>query len=274
MRAIWVWAVLVSSSAMAQAISGTLAATYLDSNMGIPRVQVDVNLTCSLTCDTSAPVKHFAIVGGIRAKYAAVPTEDADYSALLATDLDLDGQASVPSTSFKPGQTVFLKATSATCHCGNRNGEGGFIDLTTPNFTIPARIGTETTVRVGSDVYFTVEVDLRGTEQVELSVNGGGLTDSKPFGVADLSQQGYAVWPIKFTSAGTATVTATLRPSGVSSTATWQVMDRTSSAGGGGGSTGTGGGSGGGGTSEPMGCTVLGGPALVALALTLLRRRP
>ncbi|HEY0883059.1 MAG TPA: hypothetical protein VGD87_16075, partial [Archangium sp.] len=263
-----------SSTAMAQAISGTLAATYLDSTNRIPRVQVDVNLACSLTCDTSAPVKHFAIVAGIRSKYAAAPTESADYSAFLSTDLDLDGQASVTSTSFKPGQTVFLEATSVTCHCGNRNGEGGFINLTTPSFSIPALIGLESSVRVGSDVTFSAEADLRGAEQVELSVSGGGLTDSKTFGVADLNEQGYAVWPIRFTSAGTATVTATLRPSGVSSTATWQVMDRTSSAGGGSGSTGTGGGSGGGGTSEPMGCTVLGGPALVALALALLRRRP
>jgi hypothetical protein len=274
MRTIGLLGVLLASTAMAQAISGTLTATYLNSNQGSPTVQVDVNLACSLTCDTSAPVKHFRINAGISSQYASAPTEAAGFSALYSTDLDLDGQASATSTNFKPGQTVFLKATSATCHCGNRIGEGGYIDITTPNLVIPALISTETSVRTGDDVYFSVRADLRGTEQVELAVSGGGLSKSRTFGVSDLSQQGFAIDIIQFTAAGTATVTATLKPSGVTSTATWTVVARNSGTGGGGGSSGTGGGSGGGGEpTEPQGCSAIGGNALMLLALALARRQ-
>lgn len=272
MRTLVMAVVVVASAAMAQAIGGTVSARYLNSDQGTPNVQVDVNLTCSLSCDASAPTKHFVIVGGVASKYAAAPTEGAGFSAFFTSDLDLDGQASAVSMNFKAGQTVTLKATSVSCHCGNRNGEGGFIDLTTPNLVIPALISTETSVRVGDDVYFTAAADLRGSEQVELKVEGGGLSQSKLFGVAELSQQGYAVYPIAFTAPGTATVTATLRPSGVASTASWTVVARAGSgSGGGGGSSGTGGG--GGGDAAP-GCSSAGGlDVLLALALVLARRR-
>lgn len=264
--------VLVATTAMAQAIGGTLTASYLNSNNGISQVQIDVNLTCTLTCDTSAPVKHFAIVAGIYSHYASAVMETAGYSAFLSTDLDLDGQASVLSSNFKAGQTVFLKATSATCHCGNRNGEGGFIDLTTPSFSIPAFINTQTSVRVGDQTFLSAAADLRGSEQVELKVEGGGLNESRLFGVAELSS-GYARYPLTFTTPGTATVTATLRPSGVASSATWAIVARPSATGGGGGSSSTGGGAGGGGATEPMGCNAIGGPSLLLLALALARRR-
>lgn len=274
MRTLLTAVVLVASSAMAAAIGGTMSATYLNSDRGVPSVQVDVNLTCSLTCDASAPVKHFAIKAGIQSYYASAPTETGDYSAFLATDLDLDGQASATSTSFKAGQTVFLKAGSVTCQCGNRTGEGGYLDLTTTNVVIPANISTETSVRVGDDVYFSVAADLRGAEQVELKAVGGGLDTTKVFGVADLSSQGYAINIIKFTAPGTATVTAKLLPSGVTSTQTWTVTANGSSTGGGTGSTGGGSGSGGGGGATSQGCSTTGGLGLLAmLVLALARRR-
>lgn len=268
--AVWV----VGSAAMAQAIGGTLTATYLNSDQRTPNVQVDVSLTCSLNCDPSAPVKHFQIAAGIYSHYAAAPTENAGYSAFFSTDLDLDGQASGVSTNFKPGQTVFLKASSVTCRCGNRTGEGGYVDLTTPSIVIPALINTATSVRVGDEQYFSAAADLRGGEQVELKAVGGGLNTSRVFGVADLSTQGYAIDRITFTEPGTATVTATLLPSGVASTETWTVVARTGPTGGGGGSSATGGGSGGGGSTAPEGCSTTGGlEVLGALALVLSRRR-
>jgi len=277
MRMIMMAVVVVASSAMAGAIGGTVTASYLNSDMGPPSVQIDVNLTCSLSCDASAPTKHFAIVAGLQSYYASAPTETGDLFAFYSSDLDLDGQASAVSTSFKAGQTVFLKATSVTCHCGNRTGEGGYIDLITPNIVIPASIIPETSVRVGDDIYFSAAADLRGAEQVEMKAVGGGVNTSKRFGVADLTSQGYAIYHVTFTEPGTATVSATLQPSGVASTATWTVLANGASTGGGGGSSATGGGSGGGsggGTTPPSGCSTTGGlDALAMLALGLALRR-
>ena len=263
----------VATSAMAGAIGGTVTASYANSDMRTPKVQIDVGLTCSLTCDPSAPTKHYQIVAGLQSYYASAPTETGDLFVFYSTDLDLDGQASDLNSNFKPGQTVFLKATSVTCHCGNRTGEGGYIDLTTPNIVIPALISTETSVRVGDDAFFTAQADLRGAEQVEMKAVGGGLNTSKLFGVADLTQQGYAIYHVTFTEPGTATVTATLQPSGVVSTETWTVVARNSSTGGGGGSSATGGGSGGGGSSSPEGCSTTGGLSVLALLALALRRR-
>lgn len=264
----------LASSAMAGAIGGTVTAAYANSDMGIPKVQIDVNLTCTLTCDASAPTKHYAIGAGLRSYYASAPTETGGVYSFYSTDLDLDGQASDLNTHVKAGQTLFLKATSVTCQCGGRTGEGGYIDLTTPSVVIPALISTQTSVRVGDDIYFSAAADLRGAEQVELKAVGGGLNASKLFGVADLDQQGYAVYHVTFTEPGTATVTATLQPSGVASTATWTVVANGSSGGGGGGSSATGGGAGGGGgSSAPQGCSTTGGLAGLALLALVLRRR-
>lgn len=274
MRVLLTAVVLVASSAMAAAIGGTISATPVNSAQGVPSVRVDVSLTCSLTCDASAPVKHFAIGAGMRSYYASAPAETGAYFAFLTTDLDLDGQASATSTNFKAGQTVFLKAESVTCWCGNRGGEGGYVDLTTPNFVLPANIGIQTSVRVGDDVYFSVEADLRGAEQVELKTVGGGADTTRVFGVADLSSQGYAINIIKFTAPGTVTATAKLLPSGVTSTATWTVTPNGSSTGGGTGSTGAGAGGGsGGGGSASEGCSTTGGLGLLSLLVLAFARR-
>lgn len=271
MRMLWLGCLVVATTSMAQAIGGTVGATLEGVQAGSPQVRIDVNLTCALTCDASAPVKTFTMAF-MRSYYAAAPTESAGFSSIPSDDIWMDGTSSFVSTSFKSGSTVFIKAESVSCKCGNRTGEGGYITLSTGLVVIPALIVDQSRARVGDDVYFSAQADLRGSEQVELKVEGGGLSSSKRFGVADLSSQGYAVWPIAFTAPGTATVTATLLPSNVSSTATWEIVARTTSAtGGGAGSTGGGAGGGGGGA-EPAGCSSVGGLALLA-ALALLRRR-
>ncbi len=263
--------VLVGSSAAAQSISGTVAATFTGFESGTPQVRVDVNLACSLTCDASAPTKHFAIVAGIQNYYSAAPMETGSYFAFLTTDLDPDGIATAVSTNFKPGSTTFLIAKSVTCLCGGRTGEGGYIDLTTGPIIIPAGLTTISPTKVGSDVYINADVDLRGGEQVELRVEGAGLSQTRLFGLADLTQH-YASLVVTPRAVGTVTVTATLKPSNVTSSTTFVVSDQTSSGSGGGGgsSSGTGGGDG----TAPMGCSTAGELGLLsALALVFKRRR-
>jgi hypothetical protein len=271
MRTVLVAALVLASPAMAQAISGTIGATFEGFQSGIPQVRVNVNLACTLTCDASAPVKHFAIVAGITSYFASASAETSGYQALLSTDLDLDGQASVVTTNLKPGSVNFLKATSATCHCGNRNGEGGFVDLTSTAVVVPPKISDYLTQRVGYAMTVSVTSALRGSEQIELKAEGAGVSQTKVVGVADVAQ-GMSVTP---SVVGPITLTATMLPSGISSTSTVQILDRVGSGTGGGGASGTGGGSGGGGGgAAPQGCSTTGGGlGLVALALGLRRRR-
>ncbi len=190
MRALLVAALALASPAVAQAISGSIAGTFEGFQSGIPQVRVNVSLACTLTCDAAAPVKHFAIVAGVKSYFASAAAETSGYSALVLLDLDLTGQSSVVSTNFKAGSVNVLKAASVTCHCGNRNGEGGFVDLTSASIIVPPRIKDYLTQRVGFPLVVGVNADLRGAEQIELKAEGAGVSQTKVVGVADVDLKG------------------------------------------------------------------------------------
>ncbi|MFZ5445617.1 MAG: hypothetical protein ACOZQL_36835 [Myxococcota bacterium] len=268
---------LVPTMAMAQqAISGTISAAFQGFNTyGQAEVQMSLALQCSLTCPPSAPTLHYGVRGLIDATFASAPTESAAYvSAGLATAVDPTGSASQVTTNFKAGTVFRLKAKSCSCWCGNGVGEGGYIDLETPDVVVPARVHTASLSAPGSESSVLVSAQPRGSESVDVQLSGAGLSETRSLTAADFGSNDSVFVRFTPTTAGTVAITATLRPSGVAQTATFTISSGSSGAGGGSGGGGgsTGGGAGGGGD-EPSGCAVSPVSPLLVLALAALARR-
>lgn len=270
---------LTTSPAWAQAaISGTLNASFVGFNeFGVPSLKVDLALQCSLTCTSSAPELHYSVVAGVYGRYASDP--DASAGSLGAFfGSDPSGNNTATSTAFPTGSAFIMHAKSATCWCGNANGQGGYVNLTTPVVTIPPRVSLDATGRVGSQSYVTVTARPWNTDTVEVTLSGAGLNETRVLDAAAFGtsrSNGIEGFPVTPTQPGTLTVTAKLQPYGVVSEAVSMTINASGSTGGGSGSSGTGGGSssGGGTGAEPGGCTTA--PGLLSLGLLglLLRRR-
>lgn len=127
------------------------------------------------------------------------------------------------TTDLPAGSSCFAVAKSATCQCGHRYGEGGYIDLRTAPLGIPPWIGLLLPAQVGQDDYLSITAKPRGTETVEVHVTGGGLDLSRSYSVADFGTQDSLSLTVQPTKADTMEVTATLQPVGATHTFTYPV---------------------------------------------------
>lgn len=274
MRLLLAAVALLASPALAQAISGTLTGTFEGFNeFGVPQTRLTLNLTCGLTCDASAPTKSFKVNGGTGGYFVSAPTERTGYVG-SGFGSDPTGQNTYVSEQFEAGTAFVLKATSATCQCGNRTGEGGYIDLQSPVVTIPPWI-TAGSIRAGSDSAAVISAQPKGGETVEVKLAGAGLDQTLVLTPADFGTSKSTFARFKPTAAGALAITATLRPHGATRTLSVDVPAGSGSGTGGG----TGAGGGGGANNEPEpsspGCSTTAlGPALALGALLArLRRR-
>lgn len=275
------WAVVVVVSLMgaparAADISGAINATFEGVNeFGVPSVKLDLNLSCALTCPPSAPTLHFGVAGGVGGKFAGDPTSTAGYTSAFFGS-DPTGTNSTVTTSFPTGSAFFVLAKSATCWCGNANGQGGFVDLQTGTVTIPPRMLLDATARLTDNVYVNIDARPMGTDTVDVRLQGAGFDEVRTlpataFGGSSSSGSAQVIFQPK--QAGTIAVTVTLQPYGVSSAVSQILITEKNASATGGGTGATGGGSGGGGSdAEPSGCATTPGLLLAAVAL-LLRQR-
>jgi hypothetical protein len=262
--------------AMADAISGTLTASFKDfTSFGVPRVDLKLALQCTLVCPTTAPTLHYSVAGLVNAYFSAAPTESAGYVTVgFASNVDPTGTSETVSEAFSAGSTFYVEAKSATCYCGGRIGEGGYITLTSRPVTIPVTFSTPTGVKAGIEDFVIFNAKLRGTETVEVTLSGAGVSQTKTFTQQDLGTQNSASMNFTPTLPEMMTATATLRPSGVMSSASWMVAPgRPVTGSGGGSSSGSGGGSAGGDAPPKQGCSSVAAPFLASLGLWMARRR-
>lgn len=278
-RAMTVVAVLLGCSASAQAISGTLSANFVGFNeFGQATTHLQVNLACALSCPSSAPTLSYS-AAFIEGFFIAEPLQNVGYVSYgFLTAIGPSGTASTDSTSFPPGSNFLIKATSVTCQCGGRTGEGGYIGLSSGVVNIPPWINVpEAPFKVGEFLFLTVAATPRVSETVDVTVKGAGIDFTRSFPASDFvsnnstptsSTKALDVAP---TQPGTVTVTAAVT-GGPVATKTFEVLASGAGGGSGGGASASGGGAGGG--SEPAGCAAV--PALLPLGAILwlaLRRR-
>lgn len=274
MRSLLVAAAVFASPAFAQAISGTLTGTFEGfTEFGGTQTRLTLNLSCALTCDASAPDKSLGVNGGTNGYFVNESTETTGY-VRSGFGSDPSGLNTYVSEQFEAGTAFVLKAKSVTCHCGNRFGEGGYIDLESAPIVIPPWI-TAGYVSGGADSAVVISAQPKGPETVEVKLLGAGLDQTLTLTPTDFGTNKSAFARFTPPSGGSLEVTATLKPHGASRTLTLNVPAGSSGSGGGTGS--TGGGSGGGGGDEPQpgpfGCSTGALAPALGLALALLRRR-
>jgi hypothetical protein len=267
-------AALFPAVAFGQAISGTFTGAFENfDSFGVPQVRLNLSLSCSLTCDASAPTLSFGVAGGASAFYVNAPTDSAAYLSAFFGSAD-NGQTNIVNTDFKAGSVSFAEAKSCTCKCGNRTGEGGYVTLRTANIVVPAQLIAPILDQPTRESTVLLNAVPKGPESIVVTIVGAGLNLTRTFTTADFGTRPSVY--VRFTppAAGMVTVTATMQPSGVATTGTYEIKAGASATGGGSGSTGGGGGSGGGGDEEPPpGCTVVGSSPLALLGLGVLLRR-
>ncbi len=260
-------AALLSSPVWAQAISGTFDVSFQGFNeYGVPSTKLVLDLSCTLTCPPSRPTLHFRVNGTVGGTFVEAPDETVGYvSAFFGSDET--GHNELVSERFPPGIAIKVTAKSATCHCGNAVGEGGYVDVVSNLAVIPPLPVTGTfTARAGSEWSQLVNARPKGGESVTVKFSGAGLDTTHTLLPADFDHNGLAMISLTPTKAGTLSITATLMPYGVGHTSTVTVE-------GSGGTGGDGDVQGGGGDDEPAGCTATTGPLLPAVLVSLLALR-
>jgi uncharacterized membrane protein YgcG len=265
---------LCSLTSLAQtAISGTMTLTPQAFNQyGQYPLDESINLTCTLSCPTTAPTKHF---GMATADYyfSETNTTFGYFPAGLMSAVDPTGSATSSQTSLPAGASYYVKLGSVTCWCGNQTGLGGYVDITSNTVHVAPYAKVLLVQPAGQQTLANVDASPQGSETVTVTVVGAGLNSTQTFAPADFDNNGaHTSKGVNFTAtqAGDVTLTATLNPSGASYSTT-ATIPAGSGTGGGGGSTGGGGGGGG---SSAGGCAAVPlmdlGPALLLL---LARRR-
>ena len=191
---------------------------------GQPQVRLKLQLASSLTCPPSAPKLTFSVKGGVDAYFVAAPKEKAGYvSGGFASAVEKDGQSEAVITEIPAGSSFFAVAKSATCQCGRRYGEGGYIDLQTAPLGIPPWVNLVLPAQVGQDDFLAITAKPRGTETVEVHVTGGGLDLSQSYSVADFGTKNSLSLTLQPAKAEPLQVTATLQPVGATHTFTYPV---------------------------------------------------
>lgn len=276
-RALVVVLVSMATPALAQAISGTLSASFASFDQyGGPTTHVELNLACALSCPASAPELTYgsAFVDGFFAAEAAQTCGSMSYSFI--SGVRTTGTSVTDTGNFPAGSNFFIKAKSVTCQCGNRTGEGGYIDILSGTVHIPPWISVPSSPPTPGEFYLLmVTAAPRTSETVDVTVRGAGADYSASFPATDFVSTNSVPGAVgkridvPFTQAGTVTVTAVVT-GGPMATKTFEVV-AASASGGGSGSTGGGSGSGGGGGAPESGCTSV--PMLLPIAMLLLGLR-
>ena len=222
-------ALAVPAIANAQAIGGTYEASFAGfSPYGVPSVSLTLTLTCGLSCDAAAPDLHFGIAGQNDGYFAAAPMRETGWvGSGFGAATDKTGSATEENSSFKAGSNVFLIAHSVTCRCGNRTGQGGFIDLKTKTVSIPPWISLPTAAVVGTDVYLLVTASPRGAETVEVHATGAGVELTKLLSESDYPGTTVKSVIVHPTEPGTLTVSAVVG-GGTAATKTFEVVSKAS----------------------------------------------
>lgn len=280
MRALLLATLLASSAAQAQNISGTFSGAFKSFNeFGVPTVTIDLELMCTLTCTPSAPTLSFGVPGTAGAHFAQAPQEGTG-SLSSGFGSDPSGSNVVDSTAFEAGTAFILTATSATCWCGNANGQGGFVDINSSVVAIPpfVFVGTGSGPPAGYEYTQMINARLRGTETISVHLSGAGVETTQTLTAADYANNNtIGTITVTPTMAGPLVVTATFEPYHVSHTNTVMVTAGNGGPGGGaggGGTSGAGGGtSSGGGTQQGGGCAAFPGQLTLLALLTLARAR-
>ncbi|MDP2270588.1 MAG: hypothetical protein Q8K32_07620 [Archangium sp.] len=265
----------MASPAFAQAISGTVSARFTGFNeFGQPNTHVEMNLACGLSCPPAAPELTFN--AGIVDGFFAIESmqECANLSFGFTSAVRTTGMAVTDTTNFPAGSNCFIKARSVTCQCGNRTGEGGFIEILSSTVSIPPWIAAPSpSPKPGEFYVLLVSAAPRLSETVTVTVRGAGADFNATFPASDFRSTSTIPTAVSkrldvpFTQAGTVTVTAVVT-GGPVATKTFEVVSGGATGGGSGGGSATGGGSGGGGEDAPEGCTSV--PTLAPLTLALL----
>ncbi|MGV3625589.1 MAG: hypothetical protein ACO1OB_32560 [Archangium sp.] len=270
MRPLFLAAMVWAGPALAASISGTLTATFdgLDA-YDDPKTTVSLNLSCSLSCPQERPTLHFGVSGSTDAFFASAPSEDTRVYFSASFGSADDGRNVLTDRNFKAGTAVVVKTRSATCWCGNANGEGGYVDLESAVMAMPPGIVRDETMRQNDDESIIVKAMPRGAETVTVTLSGAGLDETRTLTPADFGTQDSLFVRFTPTQPGTLTFTATLNPYGVTNAKSTTVTAREVPTGGGSGGSGGGGGS----EEEPSGCSSTGALALISLGALLFRRR-
>ncbi len=259
--------------AQAQAISGTLEARFeaFDTH-GVPTVSMTLALSCGLSCEPAAPDLHYTVAGLIDAHFAAEPATQVGYvSTAFAAAVDPSGAATGENTSFPAGSNIFLLAHSVSCRCGNRLGEGGYVELRSQNVSVPPGLTVPSSAQAGKALFVSVAAAPRGNETVEVHLTGAGVEVTKTFAAADYAHSGTSLVRVTPTQVGKLSVTARVG-GGTAATKSFEVAGPP-------GAPGTGGGGGGGlgpkKEEHGSGCSAARGsfPFAGALLVSLLRRR-
>jgi hypothetical protein len=211
---------LLASQADAQAISGTLTASFTRKDeAGVPHVSLSVRLVCGLTCEAGNP-KSFG-VSGFSAFLAASKEQSVGYIGTgLIWDVRHTGIADADIDSFPVGVNLIATASSATCMCGNRTGQGGFIDLFSQQVMIPPSVSLvldELYVGESPVPNLIIQATPAPSETVEVKVDGAGVNKVFHFTSADFDvpdsgpvRPGSKLMSVNFTTPGKATITATV----------------------------------------------------------------
>ena len=223
-------ALLVARGAAAQDISGTFSAAFRDFNeLGVPIVSLRLDLSCTLECPTSSPNLRYAVSGGADAHFLAAPSQKVgNVSYGFLTGVDPSGSSAYDSEAFPPGSRFNATARSVTCYCGNAVGQGGYVDLTTPDVTLPPWIFVPTgTGVVGEPLYIMITSAPRGPETLDVEATGAGVSMSNRYSAEEAggsgSSPGTVLVEVTATEAGTVKLTAVVSPGGPKATKTVEV---------------------------------------------------
>ncbi len=221
---------LFARSATAQDISGSFSAAFSEFNeFGVPIVALRLDLSCTLECPPSSPNLRYAVSGGADGHFLAEPSQkvgNVSYGFLSA--VDPSGSSTYDSEAFPPGSNFNATATAVTCYCGNAVGQGGYIDLTTPDVSIPPWIFPPSEAStVGESLFIMIAAAPRGSETLDVEVTGAGISLSKSYSAAEAGgsggSPGTVALEVTATEAGTVKVKAVVSPAGAEATKTFEV---------------------------------------------------
>jgi hypothetical protein len=212
--------VLAASRADAQAISGTFTGKFTGCDAGVPHVALAISLTCGLTC-AAGNSRSFGVSGLFDAYLQASDQQSVgNVGTGMVFDLKTTGSSSADNDSFPVGANLIARANGATCQCGGKSGEGGFITL----LTAPVQIPPNVTILLDPVVvgaipfpYISIAATPAPSETVAVRVSGAGIDKVFHFTSADFHvpssgpvRQGTMLMSIEFAAPGKATITASV----------------------------------------------------------------
>jgi len=191
-----------------------------DNEFGLANSEVEIQLSCQLSCPPTAPTLHYATgLGDYLFSQTMERFDGLSYG--LLSGVDPTGTSLQAKDGLPHGASYLARVTGANCYCGNRAVESGFIDLESNLIQIPPYINPllEPYVAGSPDSILIVMAAPRGSESVSVTITGAGTSESYEYSVTDFAGstvEGSVVIFPKPSQSGTLTVVATLNPYQVS----------------------------------------------------------